>query len=194
MEKCQLFEGYLQSIRATLHDSNRISFHADIGKNDPNCFNNHSTLIDYLRNVLLTICVSSRQYKFVIDFDTDNDAGTCIISSLLQLPQISRCLGVEIVLFDVNPVQLPVETIIAWLSRGPNELNYIGGIQKGWNLRFSCDSFHNLKEVIDILKKVTFISFLLKFYFQLSFTKIVSFRIYQLIFYKIWGKLQFNSP
>ena len=60
-----------------------------IDQNDPRHFSNTSMLIESLHNGLLPICDSSNSYKFVVDLVSDKNAGTELISSILQLPQIN---------------------------------------------------------------------------------------------------------
>ena len=74
-------------------------------------------LIESRHNFLLPICDSSNSYKFVVDLVSDKNAGTELISSILQLPQINRWPNVSVQLYghDGVPTQLPVKTLSAFL-------------------------------------------------------------------------------
>ena len=84
-EKCQLFGDLLPEIKGALNDSNEIFFGAGINQKDQSEFNDHSTLIGYLRDEFLPICDSSRRYEFFINFDSDQDSGSKVISSILKM-------------------------------------------------------------------------------------------------------------
>ena len=116
--KCQKIEKYLRPIEPALKHSNSIQFVARINQNDQSCFSDHSVLLSYLSEQLLQICNSSRRYEFKIAFYSDKNSGTNFISSLLQMPAISRCSNFEISLYHIEEAQqLPVENISDWLNR-----------------------------------------------------------------------------
>ena len=95
-EKCSLFDDCLKTIKpALLKDSNEIRFNADISANT-NHFNSQSSLLIYLRDILLPICNSSRRYIFEIQFD--KEPTTDFFSSMLQIPQVRSCSNVSIVI------------------------------------------------------------------------------------------------
>ena len=128
-EKCQFFADLLPSIKGALNDSKEICFCGDINENDPSNFSNHSTLIDYIRDEFLPICDSSRRYKFEIDFFSDKDAATNVVSSILKMPQIVRCLNVEIEIWISTmgyPSKLPVDEIVRWLNQKIDRIGFIG--------------------------------------------------------------------
>ena len=163
-EKCDLFDGCLQSIKPTLNDSNSIndsnliSFSCFIAKNVPQQFSNHQTLIKYISDRLLPICESSRQYSFYIGFASDKNSSSNVIDSILQMAQIYRygCFGVYIGLIDTNPAQLPIETISTWLNRNSDQKK-IHKKQTYSILRIrSSKTFQNISEMCDFLKMVNF--------------------------------------
>ena len=126
-KKCQKVEKYLKAIKTASKHSNTIRFVGEINQNDPTCFTDHSVLLSYLDEQVLQLCNSSRGYEFQIHFhsDSDKDAGTNFISSLLQMPAISRCSNLEITLFFIEEAQqLPVETISDWLNRKKHEAEF----------------------------------------------------------------------
>ena len=87
--RCKLFEDQLNLIKPILSGSLLI-FCADVNRNDPTCFYDHTRLLIYLRR-LLPICDSFRGYEFVLAFKSDKDASGYVISSILQIPQIRSC-------------------------------------------------------------------------------------------------------
>ena len=95
-ERCQLFGDILPAIKGALNDSNEIHFDAGINQKDQSEFYNHSTLIGYLRDEFLLICDSSRRYKFLIGFDSDQNSSSEVISSILKMPQVVQCPNVDI--------------------------------------------------------------------------------------------------
>ena len=51
-EKCELTEIYLTQLKPALKDADIIEFFSHIFQNDPTCFADHSTFLDYLQNRL----------------------------------------------------------------------------------------------------------------------------------------------
>ena len=126
-DKCQLFEGVLPTIKEAFNDSKEIYFDANINQNDKSKFSNHLTLVDYIRDGLLSICDSSRRYKFVINFFSDKNSGAKVIESILKMSQIVQCSNVEIWLPQMSdPIQLPIKAIVRWI----NQIDRIGVIGK----------------------------------------------------------------
>ena len=160
--KCQKIEKYLKPIEPALKHSNSIRFDADINRNDKACFSDHSILLSYLDKQLLQICNSSRRYEFKIHFYSDENAGTNVISSLLQLPAISRCSNVDITLYlTEEATQLPVEAISDWLNRVKTD----SLIPREIFMEIRVNEIQNVTEMCDHLSKVRFIfiSFLSQF-------------------------------
>ena len=160
-KKCQKVEKYLQPIKTALKDSNSIRFVACINQDDQSSFNDHSILLNYFSEKLLQICDSSRRYEFEIHFRSDKEAGTNVISSLLQMPPISRCSNLEITLFFIEEkMQLPLETISDWL----NERKTDGRILREIFMKLSMREIQNVTEMCDLLSKVRliFIVFLIQ--------------------------------
>ena len=157
-ETCELFETYLLPLKPALNDSNIIEPSTIISQDDRNYFNNHSTLINYLQNRLLSICDSARGYKFRISFRSDEDENdiTNVIESILQIPTIERCSNVEIEIhccWEVNK-QLPVEMISNWLQKSVDEMEINSRKQEEKLLTIRMCDIQNTQEMIDHLKLV----------------------------------------
>ena len=164
--KCQKIEKYLQPIKNALKDSNSIRFFADINQDDQSSFSDHSSFLSYLDEQLLKICNSSRRYEFEITFRSDKNAGTNFISSLLQMPPISRCSHFDITLFFTKKaMQLPVEAILDWLNRMIDGRKTDIRIAQEIFMRIYTREIQNVTEMCDHLTKVRFIfiSFLSQF-------------------------------
>ena len=133
LAKFRLFESCLESIKPALNDSNKICFVADINRNYPRYFSDHSSVVIYLRDRLLPICGSSRRYEFDITLITspislrvrysefNGNSAAHVISSLLQFPQVRLCSNVSIKLrgyrgYYSTIARLPVEDISNWLT------------------------------------------------------------------------------
>ena len=115
-KKCEKVKEYLQPVKNALKDSKSIRFVGDIDQDDKSSFSDHSVLLGYLSEQLLQICDSSRRYEFQINFYSDKNSCTNVISSLLQMPPISRCSNFDIMLFFTEEAQkLPVEALLLLL-------------------------------------------------------------------------------
>ena len=146
-----------------MKDSNSIRFFADINQYDA-CFSDHSILLAYLSEQLLQICDSSRRYEFTICFYSDKNAGPNFLSSLLQMPAISRCSHFEISLYLIEEAQkLPVESISDWLNRRKTD----GRIPQEIFMKIHMNEFQNVTEICDHLSKVQFIFILFFCYSRL---------------------------
>ena len=170
-ERCQLFGGLLPAIKGALNDSKKIFFGAGINQKDRSEFNDHSALIAYLRDEFLPICDSSRRYKFVITFDSDQNSGAKIISSILKMPQVVQCSNVDIWLPRIYvTIELSVVEIAQWLNQTNDR---IGKKKEGIFLKISAYNIQNVLEICEHLTEVPFIS--LKFqmlnYANISFAR-----------------------
>ena len=155
-EKCQLFGDLLPEIKGALNDSNEIFFGAGINQKDQSEFYNHSTLIGYLRDEFLPICDSTRRYKFVIDFDSDQNSGSKIISSILKMSQVVQCSNVDICILLLrifDPIELSVGEIAQWLNH-----DRIGKKKEEKFLKISSYKIQNVLEIWEHLTEVLFIS------------------------------------
>ena len=168
-DKCQLFDGCLQSIKSALNDSYSIRFASKVDQNDESHFSNHQTLIEYLRDRLLPICDSSRNYSFGFVFDSDKNSSSSVIASILQMSQTNRCFGVFIGLRGANSAQLPIDTISKWLHRNSAAME-IRQKQKFLHIR-SSKTFQNIPEMCNLLKTVHFAFFPNYFLIYKTFTK-----------------------
>ena len=105
-------------IKPVLDDSD-LHIHVQLGENNPSRFSDHSELLNYLRSRLLPAACDGkpRGYCFEITLNSDKGAGRCILSILLQMPQIICCSIVRIDVFDVDRTKLPVVEISNFLHR-----------------------------------------------------------------------------
>ena len=158
LAKFRLFEDCLDSIKSALNDSNKIRFDANINRDHPSHFNDHSSLVIYLRDRLLPICGSSRRYNFNIEFDFGNSAVSDVISSILQISKVRNCSHVQIDLFGYNYIlsaRLPVDDISNWLAPKTDDCIGICG-KEGENrfLSIYCTIIPNAQEMWNYLKEV----------------------------------------
>ena len=157
-EKCQLFGDLLPVIKGALNDSNEIHFDAGINQKDQSEFYNHSALIAYLRDEFLSICDSTRRYKFVITFDSDQNSGSKVISSILKMPQVVQCSIVDILLLrNFDPIEFPVGEIAQWLNQKNDR---IGKKKEEKFLKISAYKIQNVLEIWKHLTGVLFIKIL----------------------------------
>ena len=173
-DKCQSFDGCLQSIKSAINDSCLILFVCKVDQNDESHFSDHQTLIEYLRDRLLPICDSSRAYSFDIVFDSDKNSSSSVIDSILQMSQINcySCFDVFIGLIDdANPAQLPIDTISKWLHRSGTEIRQKQ--KDNFLLICSYKAFQNIPEMCDLLKTVYFTLFFIKHSLNFSFYLII---------------------
>ena len=70
-DRCECIERQLLPLKPALNNSTMIEFYAEISQNDRSCFSDDTQLLEYIRNTLLSICASSRGYKFDIWHSTD---------------------------------------------------------------------------------------------------------------------------
>ena len=158
--KCQLFGEFLQSIKGALINS-KISLLCIIDQDDPTRFNDHSVLLDYLRNGLLPICDSSRQYEFSIQLNSDKNSAKEVIASILQFPQIIRCSNVGILLWRMsgNQIQLPIDVIAQWLNQHADRVELIDRTkqEKFLKIDLGLGEIQSVSEMCGQLMEVLFI-------------------------------------
>ena len=158
-EKCQFFAGLLPSIKGALNDSKEIRFYGRINENEPSNFSNHSTLIDYIRDEFLPICDSSRRYEFKIDFSSDMDATTNVVSSILKMPQIVQCLNVKIRICTIeHPNKLPVGEIVRWINQKIDRIGFFGKKNEEKFLKIFSWQIQDELGICEHLTEVLFIS------------------------------------
>ena len=154
-QKCKSFHTHLPSIKSSLCDS-LISFVCEINKEDSNQFSNCSALLEHIRNIL-SICDSSRGYSFFVLHVSDsdeNDNGNGI-TSILEIPVISRSSTVYIFGINSTLTQSTIKAISNWLNRERNEMDQK---QRERNLALACPiQDGQLQEMCDFLKQVPFI-------------------------------------
>ena len=151
------FESHLLPIRPALSDSILVEFYVTIAQSQQKHFSDHSMLLEHIQNRWLSICNSSRGYKFGIVFLSDRNSATNVIASLLQMHEIKRCSHVEIIAKYSCECQLPVEVVSNWLELGDeagkkfqNEERFLA-IDIGNNVYYSIE---NARELYDHLKTV----------------------------------------
>ena len=160
-EKCQLFANYLQLLRKMLCNSNHIFVSGHIDKNDCGDFGDHLELLNYIQKDVLSICDGSLGYIFKIQFQSDQNSATNVIAKILQMPQIYRCLNVEIHLYgcklENEQIQLPIETISKWVNQ-----KYNGSNKKSDErfLRIFVYAVQNARAIYEHLKQVYMNNFL----------------------------------
>ena len=124
-----------------------------IDKNDPGNFGDHSELLDHIQKDVLSICDGSLGYEFYIQFESDQNSATNVIAKILQMPQIYRCLNVEIRLYgcELANEQLPIELISNWVNQ-----TYNGSNKKSDErfLRIFVRTVQNARELYEHLKQV----------------------------------------
>ena len=134
-------------IKPEILNDSILCFAGAVDENDSSRFSDHSELLSYVRSRLLPACDDKpRGYHFVIDFNSEKSAAKCVITSLLQMPQIKCCSCVQIGIYDAGQMKLPVKEISSCLHRNCDSHRilhiYSGPIA---NLM---EMFNHLKEVI----------------------------------------------
>ena len=157
-EKCRSIESYLQPLKEALKDSNLIKFGGGIDRNDPTTFSDHSKLLNYLNEKFIKIFNSSRGYEFSILLPKEAGAAAIVISSIIQMPQISRCANLRFHLWLRQPIVLLVEAISGWLNRTIGDgINFDGRSPQELFLRIFASRIQNIVEMCEHLAKVCFI-------------------------------------
>ena len=84
-------------------------------------FIDHTQLLEYLRNRLLSICGNCRRFEFRIYLGSDKEEVTNIITAILGIQQVTECSNVQIgIVVAKRFEQLPIEAISSWLHRNRN--------------------------------------------------------------------------
>ena len=123
--KCKRFIKHLKPLKAALSDLNLLHFDAEINEDYVPDFSSFSNLRHHLRDELFSVCESSRAYKFTIHFRGWETNTTAFIKSILQIPQIDRCLNLRFKLSGLYNKRLPVETIAQWLHHQSSDTKRI---------------------------------------------------------------------
>ena len=157
-EMCELTENHLRPIASALKGTKMVTFNGGISPTRGSYFNDHSKLLEFLRNRLLPICDSSHGYNFSIHLASDKNSADDIIASILQLQQIRRCFHAEFRFESANqPVNLPVELVSNWLHR-PSDENGNKKRQERFLLMYSNTGIENPLQIWNCLKRVDFYS------------------------------------
>ena len=160
-EKCEWIESHLLALKLALFNSNMIEFSTGISKYHRNHFNDHSKLLDYIRNRFLPICNSSRRYKFQICFFSDRNSDANVIASILEMDEIKHCSNVEIGIICGEQKRLPVEEISNWLEKSGYGME--NTVQEKFLAIYFNVTFQYPQELIDYLKTVYFRTFVLRY-------------------------------
>lgn len=159
-KKCQLSVKHLQPLKAALKESNLIYFVGRICQKNLDEFQDHSQLINHLREELLPICNSARLYKFRICFNSDKNSTANVITSILEMVHGSN---VEIELYSHNPNKLPIDSIAKWLGQEGNRINAIDQKKQVKFLKIQLVGIQNVFEMCGHLTEVISKFFRLKF-------------------------------
>ena len=134
---------------------------AEISQNTYTSLSNHIQLLKYI-NRLLSICGSSRSYKFVITFWSDEKFATNVIESLLQMDAIKRCSTFKIRIHRGKQNQLPIKAISNWLEKYSNKMeNNVQNqderfLEIGFRDNENLHGIENAQEILTHLKTVYF--------------------------------------
>lgn len=164
-----MFYAHLLPLKPVLNDSKSFKFYAKISQN-PHDFDNHLKLLDYLKNRLLAVCDSSRGYRFDIDFvldddnDTDANAVTNVLESILLMPPTGRCSVLKIKIYGEGKNQLPVEAISNWLEESVDRMQINALTPKEKYLKIRLNGIQNAVEMLERLKMVYLIDFINNFH------------------------------
>ena len=155
IDKTQLFGDFLASIKGPLQDLKDIFFVGGINQANPAHFNNHSAIIDCIRDEFLQICGSSRRYQFWIEFFSDKEASTKVAASILEMSEIVRCTNFSIQLHCIfAPIHLPVEAIAQWLNQNTERIEISGRMNGEKVLHIRSLFIGNVLEMCDHLTEV----------------------------------------
>lgn len=142
-EKCEFIEKSLIQLRTMFDEHTMLKFNANISS-DSSDFRDHSQVVERINNHILPLCIQTRAFYFNIEFESDKNSITTLISKLLHLEQIKCCskLIFSIDTEDQLKLNLPIEDVSAWLEKKAYlEFNQWFGIQ-------------NFHEMIEYLKQV----------------------------------------
>ena len=154
--KCQFFEDQLKLIKPAFENTIN-QFHGQVDDDNSSRFADHSELLSYVRSRLLPDCDDKpRGYYFVIDLYSEKSAAKCVLSSLLQIPQVICCSDVRIEIDEADQIKLPVREISNWLHQ-----NCDSHRERLLHIYLS-DEYVNIVPMFTHLKAVYFL-FLLKF-------------------------------
>ena len=158
-----MFKAHLLSLKSAINDKSVIEIEANISQDYSGHFKDHSQLLDHIKYQIIPICNSYRSYKFLIHFNSDYNAVTNVISSILNLLEARRCSSAAIQIyfgkgFDGQKSQLPVEVISNWLESAHGVEMNIRNKKENF-LKISVDSIQNAQQMVNHLKMVSFIYF-----------------------------------
>ena len=109
-EKCQLFKECLQQLRASLSDLNEFFLTSFIDRENSSDFSDHLTFLNYLRDELLPICISSRRYKFIIGFNSDENSAANLLQFLNCLSNVHiLLLELVVLIIRLNCLSIPFQ-------------------------------------------------------------------------------------
>ena len=158
--KCQFIEDQLKSIDPELLNDTELCFIGAVDENNSSRFASDSELLKYFTDRILSICDRpwGRRIEIMICHYSDYGAAKCVLTSLLQISQISCASDVQIKI-DINKLdiideqaKLPVEEISNWLHRKSDS-------HQERSLTIHLFKAENVMEMFNQLKKVI-VSFL----------------------------------
>ena len=154
-EKLKLFQIYLLTLKTALNNSNVITVYTEISQKNSSVFSNHLALLEYFP-ILLSICGSSRCYRFEIVFYSDKDAIPNVIAAIMQIPKINRCSGLKIIIPNYWKEQnhLLLKAVSNWVEKTAEGME---NNQKRF-LRIRFGYIYRVRQMFEHIKKVVFYS------------------------------------
>ena len=149
--KCKMFVDRFTTLKSALSGARFVYFRAVVDQNDSGEFKDHAKLLEHLSNMLLPFCDFALGYEFSVDFYTEKDLASDVISTILQMKQVQRCSEVKIALYRTDPVELPIEDILTWLVQNSDRKN-----QNVRFLRIIVGAIKNAQKISKCLKEVHF--------------------------------------
>ena len=162
-EKCIVFQRHLARLGTTSKVETAFKFIANIDPKDRSRFSDQLGLLRHFENLTHECAIfgGGKNYKFSIDFRSNQIAQNNLIRSILQLENICGSQSVKIKFGNVwwQQMHLPVSAIEEWLCIQSNEcLNKKIVRQKSSEkfLRINLGgTISNASDIVDHLKKVS---------------------------------------
>ena len=177
--------GTISSLENTFNafKDSKLVIEGSVDQNDPECFPNHTEMLDYISNQVLPISIlhSSQSCKFDVTFYTDSEIATDFVSSILQLPAIAHKSNIliELTLFEYvpqllqfrRPFSMPIEGTAKWLHHSEGTGN---GKERVLCINLPAGiPIENPREIFNHLKGVNFYA---NFYFSFQFSSLLKFK------------------
>lgn len=155
-----MIESQLLPFKQALYDTNMVEFYAHVSENDRHHFNDHSQLLEHIRNQILPICNSSRGYYFYINFISNENSVSTMMASILKQSEIIRCSNIEIefAMQYFEQKQLPIEEISCWLKQSACGIeNSVQNLKKRFLELTLFVGIQNAQDLLEFLTKVRFV-------------------------------------